>query len=603
MSSPASLAAVLSSTLSFVLTYGAICLALYITRYLIVLFVVGPCKSYLRHLPGPPTNGYFAPNQMFDLQTPRLAKFRHEEYEKLYGKTIRFQGMGYFDNRLMTVDPVALNYILNRGADLYPKSWQTQRYIQRLANGGSFSRGIMVTEGEEHRMLRRIIAPAFSFQSIKNITPLFLYKSFELRDKLRSFVAAPHEVTRPGIEVDMIPGREKPLVRLDLHNWIGRISFDIVGRAAFGYEFGAIQEETNETYNAYRCMFDALRQQDSPIHNAALFVPDWIASRLPDARTKEVQRCRKIIEATSQKLLASRREAFACEKSSGGLTGKDFSVLDLLLRTSESSKTPLTDSEILAQIDTIMFAGHDSSSLTMTWALWELARYPSVQARLRAELEPFVPLLKSFAPTNTPESNYADLTGELGELASRIDALPFFENVVRETLRFHPTVQSTLRVAARDDVIPVSEPVCVGERGEVSRAWVGGAETGLPSGGIRIRKGEFIHIPLEGMNVSKDIWGQDAHEFNPDRWNNLPKAAKANPGLYANLMNFSIGPSSCPASRWALVEIKMILAVLVASFDFSGASPMKGHNFMVVRPFVDGEFDKGHRMPLIVTPL
>ncbi|KAG8685177.1 hypothetical protein FRC09_014910, partial [Ceratobasidium sp. 395] len=60
---------------------------------------------------------------------------------------------------------------------------------------------------------------------------------------------------------------------------------------------------------------------------------------------------------------------------------------------------------------------------------------------------------------------------------------------------------------------------------------------------------------------------------------------------------------SCPASRWALVEIKMMLAVLVASFDFSGASPMNGHNFLVVRPYVDNQFSKGHRMPLVMTPL
>ncbi|KAG8694197.1 hypothetical protein FRC08_008634, partial [Ceratobasidium sp. 394] len=493
---------------------------------------------------------------------------------------------------------------LNRAADLYPKPWQTQRFTQRLANGGSFSAGMICTEGEVHRRLRRIIAPAFSYQSVKNLTPLFLHKSFELRDKLRSVLATPHEVSRPGIEVDKIPGQERPRVRIDLHKWIGRASFDIVGVAAFGYEFGAIQEETNETYNAYQCMFDALRQADNAIHNAAIFLPDWIASRIPDARTREVRRCRKIIEAESQNLLASRREAIACEKSAGASVGKDFTILNLLLRTSESSKAALTDSEILAQIDAIMFAGHDTASLSMTWALWELARYPAIQARLRAELAPLAPILKDFAPACSSEStnNYTDLTGELGELAARIDALPFFECFIREALRLHPSVQSTLRVAAQDDIIPVSEPPR-GERGEVSRAWVGGAQTGLPGGGVRIRKGEFVHVPLEGANVSKAVWGEDAHEFNPDRWTKLPQAAKTSPGLYANLMNFSIGPHSCPASRWALVEIKMMIAVLVASFDISGASPMNGHNFLVVRPYVDNQFSKGHRMPLVMTPL
>jgi cytochrome P450 len=162
-----------------------------------------------------------------------------------------------------------------------------------------------------------------------------------------------------------------------------------------------------------------------------------------------------------------------------------------------------------------MFAGHDTTSLTMQWALWELARYPPLQARIRDELAPLAQTLKDFVPACSSDSNdgYADLTGELGELASRVDALPFFECFIREVLRMHPSVQSTLRVAERDDIIPVSEPVHAGERGEVSRAWVGGASTGLPGGGVRIRKGEFVHVPLEGMNVSKAVWGEDAHEF------------------------------------------------------------------------------------------
>ncbi|KAG8718360.1 hypothetical protein FRC08_005401 [Ceratobasidium sp. 394] len=123
-----------------------------------------------------------------------------------------------------------------------------------------------------------------------------------------------------------------------------------------------------------------------------------------------------------------------------------------------------------------MFAGHDTASLPMTWALWELARYPAIQARLRAELERLAHILKNFAPACSSEStnHCIDLTGKLGELAARIDALPFFERFVREALRLHPSVQSTLRVAAQDDIIPMSELVR-GERGEISRAWVGGA--------------------------------------------------------------------------------------------------------------------------------
>lgn len=43
----------------------------------------------------------------------------------------------------------------------------------------------------------------------------------------------------------------------------------------------------------------------------------------------------------------------------------------------------------------------------------------------------------------------------------------------------------------------------------------------------------------------------------------------------------------------------MMLAVLIASFDFSGASPQCGHNLLVTRPYVDNQFSKGQLLPLL----
>ncbi|KAF8757197.1 Cytochrome P450 hydroxylase [Rhizoctonia solani] len=548
--STGSIAAVLGNIACFVLKYGTIWLALYFGRYLVTLWIVDPYRSYLRFLPGPPIDGRFVDRQLWDLQNPQLTPKLHEEYEKLYGKTIKFQGMAYFDQRLMTVDPVSINYMINRASDIFQKPWQTRRFIGSALNpfAGADNQGIFTTEGEMHRKLRRVIAPAFSYQSVKNLTPLFFHKSFELRDKLRSVLAVPQTVSRPGVEVEQFPGEPSPRVRMDLHNWIGRATFDIIGVAGFGYEFHSIQEETNTFYDAYRCMFNALRQVENKLHNLGLFFPSGLQTAL-----------------------------IAAEKAAGATVGKDFVMLNLLLRSNEADSVYLTESEIIAQIDSIMFAGHDTTSMAIQWALWELTRYPPVQARLRAELAPLVPILKDFVPAGPSETGhkYADLTGELGDLAARLDALPYLEKFVREVLRFHPSVHSTFRVAMKDDIIPVSEPVR-NQNGEISKAW-----------------GEFIHIPIEGMHLLKSVWGEDAHDFNPDRWDSLPAKVKASPGLYANLMSFSVGPNSCPASRWALVEIKVMLAVMIASFEFTGASPMSAHNFLVGRPYERNKFEKG----------
>ena len=50
----------------------------------------------------------------------------------------------------------------------------------------------------------------------------------------------------------------------------------------------------------------------------------------PDARTKELRRCRKVIESTIQELLVNRRQNIAAEKAAGAEAGKDLSILNLL---------------------------------------------------------------------------------------------------------------------------------------------------------------------------------------------------------------------------------------------------------------------------------
>ncbi|CAG8666971.1 17065_t:CDS:2, partial [Acaulospora colombiana] len=76
-----------------------------------------------------------------------------------------------------------------------------------------------------------------------------------------------------------------------------------------------------------------------------------------------------------------------------------------------------------------------------SWCLFALSQHPDVQSRLRQEL------LEAFPVDNTPEVT-----------VEALNALPYFEAVVRETLRFYPPVEFTARVAEHDDVIPVAKP-------------------------------------------------------------------------------------------------------------------------------------------------
>jgi cytochrome P450 len=146
--------------------------------------------------------------------------------------------------------------------------------------------------------------------------------------------------------------------------------------------------------------------------------------------------------------------------------------------TDLSPEQRISDEDILNNINTFMFAGSDTTSLAVTWTLCLLAKHPGIQDKLRTELRGLA------RPENLgDEAVLAHYQG--------LAAAPLLEKVCRESLRIVPPVHSSLRVATQDDVLPVSN---------------GGED-------IHIRKGTFVHVPIEAMNIDREIWGKDAWAF------------------------------------------------------------------------------------------
>lgn len=175
----------------------------------------------------------------------------------------------------------------------------------------------------------------------------------------------------------------------------------------------------------------------------------------------------------------------------------------------------LTDAELLDQLSTFLFAGSDSTALSISWCIHLLSLYPSFQIRLRDEIlslpanSSYSDSSRASSPTPSETQSCASVSsfssaGVYSEYAhaDAIEALPFLDAVVRETLRICPPVHSTIRCATKDDTIPISSPIVLRDGTEIKT-----------TDGIHIRKGTYVHIPIEGLNMSKDIWGDDAREF------------------------------------------------------------------------------------------
>ncbi|KAG6907916.1 hypothetical protein DXG01_006971 [Tephrocybe rancida] len=495
--------------------------------YLVYENLVKPQWNPLHQIAGPPVMGWFK-NHLFAVLEPSISPKIHERFVQKFGRSIRIRGIGPWDERLLTLDPLSVAYVL-KNSTIYEKPWQSRRLITSLIGCGMLS-----AEGQVHKRQRRVATPSFSIQNMRALVPLVFRKGGELKDRWADMISMNGK--------DTASGESKTI---DVCHWVSRATFDVIGAAeipftreevdtgtwaGFGYEFNAIKDETNELFCAYKEMFEVAISQGNVARTLLNIYFPYISRLFPDTITHTVERCQNTIHRVAGQLIQeNKRRLYEAEKSGSPFVGKD--LLSLLLKSNAATDLPpehrISDDDILHNINTFMFAGSDTSSLTLTWTLLLLAQNPGLQTRLRDELF-------SVAP---PTSDLSTLTeDEIHSLHDNITNSPFLDN---------------------DDVIPTSYPVHRRDStiDEERRS-------------VTVPKGSFVHVAIEGFNLDKEMWGQDAWIFNPDRWDNLPEAAAQLPGLYSNTLSFSAGPRSCIGMRFSLIEIKTFLYILLTNFVF-----------------------------------
>ncbi len=186
-------------------------------------------------------------------------------------------------------------------------------------------------------------------------------------------------------------------------------------------------------------------------------------------------------------------------------------ILSLLVDVRGEAGDSFTDREIRDQVVTLMFAGHDTSTSTVTFMLHELARHPDVLARLHAEQEKV-----------------------LGDRPPTIDQLeremPYLDMVLDEVLRLYPPAWIGPRRAVRD----------------------------FEFGGYSVPRGAYVNYCSWASHRIPEVFPAP-EAFIPERFTRERKAALPR-GAY---VPFGGGQRVCIGKRFGQIEVKLVVSMLL----------------------------------------
>jgi cytochrome P450 len=410
---------------------------------------------------------------------------------------------------LLVCEPDIIGEVLVEKADNFERDEVTRRAFAPTIGRNS----LFLAEGAEWRWQRRAVAPIFRHEALMSFVPVFT--------KMAERQAREWRAVAPGKAVDAAAA-------------MTRTTFDIIVETMLG---GAANLDADRYSAALKTSFETI-----PWHivYAQFGLPEW----LPYPHRRRAARARDFLQQEIRRTVEARRDTH----------GAAPDLLDLLLqaRDPETGRS-MTDDEVVKNLITFITAGHETTSVALTWTLWLLAKDQASQQRLFEEVS---------AVASGAENAHAIGPAE-------IDKLAFCRQVLQEAMRLFPPAPAISRFA----------------KAAVTLGGKSSAE------GFAIGARSRVHIPIYALHRNTRLW-QNPNAFDPDRF--APELAKTY-SRYA-FMPFGGGPRICIGASFAMIEATAILATLIRDLRFH---PLAGHK---PQPIARVTLRPKGGMPLLVAP-
>ena len=191
--------------------------------------------------------------------------------------------------------------------------------------------------------------------------------------------------------------------------------------------------------------------------------------------------------------------------------GSDTSdMLSLLIKVRDEDGTALTEDELIGHTSVIFGGGYETTATSLAWTLFLLTQHPHIAADVLNELES---VLGGEAPT-----------------VEQLDELPLLERVVKESLRVIPPGTWNARVTSQPTEL----------------------------GGYALPPGTEVLVSIYQTHHMPELYPQP-EKFDPDRWGSIsPTVFEYTP--------FSAGSRMCIGATFAMMEMKIVLAILLQRY-------------------------------------
>nr|XP_028962488.1 cytochrome P450 734A1-like [Malus domestica] len=254
-------------------------------------------------------------------------------------------------------------------------------------------------------------------------------------------------------------------------------------------------------------VFDLQEQQMHLFSKAvrSIYIPGF--RFLPTKNNRERWRLDKETRESIRMLIASN-----CERSEDSTN-----LLSLLMspyKNQDGKEEKLGIEEVIDECKTFYFAGKETTANLLSWALLLLAKHVEWQDKAREEI------IRVAGDNKLP-------------VADNLNDLKIVSMIINETLRLYPPAVMLLRQATKK----------------------------VKLGSLDIPADTQFYLALTAVHRDTEIWGEDANEFNPLRFSE-PRSH------LASYFPFGLGPRICAGQNLALVEAKLVLAIIIRHYFF-----------------------------------